>query len=163
MATPPARSMPYRGRLCPFNYARMYSRSTISRAERVQAEPFSPGGTERLDTSRKTEPSHRRRVDHEESDQADRHQAGMPGDPLARAEALERLSDAQFRHRPSGAHETRWSRERQDQPDLQPCGRQLAESCLGGHLAKRANGQAATATAEGGATSSACGFSSALN
>ena|ERR1019366_7209318 len=25
MATPPARSMPYRGRLCPFNYARMYS------------------------------------------------------------------------------------------------------------------------------------------
>jgi len=25
MATPPARSMPYRGNLCPFNYARMYS------------------------------------------------------------------------------------------------------------------------------------------
>jgi hypothetical protein len=24
MATPPARSMPYRGNLCPFNYARMY-------------------------------------------------------------------------------------------------------------------------------------------
>ena len=69
-------------------------------------------------------------------DQADCHQAGMPGDSLARAEALERLSDAQFRYRPGGAHEARWSRERQDQPDLQPRGRQLAESCVRRHLAE---------------------------
>ncbi len=84
------------------------------------------------------------------------------GVPLACAEALKRISDAQFRHRPGCADEARWSRQRQDQFDLQPCGRQLAESCIGGHLAKSADGNAETATAEGGATNSAPGLSSGL-
>jgi hypothetical protein len=42
MATPPARSMPYRGRLCPFNYARMYSCSPKGKNSTTPTMPTPP-------------------------------------------------------------------------------------------------------------------------